>query len=122
MQFGLRPRVPFPLYYRGFRLIRTHGRVYALPTSVEPKAAVVTGILFSHPAALAAATTEELQLLIDESFPDGPEQPSVVAEYDGYDLVRYRGEFHGVPHSSGPVDLALADDRRRRGCYRKEPR
>ena len=56
-----------------------------------------------------------MQLLIDESFPDGPEQPSVVAEYDGYDLVRYRGEFHGVPHSSGPVDLALADDRRRVG-------
>ncbi len=116
MPFGLRPRAPFPLYYRGFRLIRTHGRVYALPASVEPKAAVVTGVLFSHPAALAAATAEELQLLITmKTFPDGPEQPSVVAECDGYDLVRYRGEFHGLPRSTGLVDLALAEDRRRAG-------
>jgi glycosyltransferase involved in cell wall biosynthesis len=115
MQLGLRPRVPFPVYYGGFRLILTHGRVYALPAFVEPSAAVRTGRLFSHPAALSAATREELEALIDDSFEAGPEEPAVVAGCEDYDLVRYRGELHGVPRSADPVDLASAEDRRRAG-------
>ena len=107
MQLGMRPRVPFSLFFRGFRMILTHGRVYALPAYVEPKEVVVTGVLFSHPAALAAATREELELLIDQKYPEGPGAAirrgrSMTA----YDLVRYRGEFHGVPFSSGLIDLA----------------
>jgi glycosyltransferase involved in cell wall biosynthesis len=115
MRLGLRPRVPFPLYYRDFRLIRTHGRVYGFPASVEAKAAVVTGLLFSHPATLSAATWEELVSLIDDRFPAGPEQPTIVANCQEYDLVRYRGELHGVPRIAGAVDLALVEERRRAG-------
>jgi glycosyltransferase involved in cell wall biosynthesis len=115
MQLGLRPRVPFPIYYGGFRLILTHGRVYALPTFVEPDAAVRTGRLFSHPAALSAATREELESLIDDCYEAGPEEPAVLADCEEYELVRYHGELHGVPRLAGPVDLASAEDRRRAG-------
>ncbi len=115
MQIGLRPRATLPLSYRGFRLILTHGRAYAFPPSVEPLAPVLTGQLFSHPATLSAGTQEELESLIDDHFPAGPEQPEFVSPSDEYELVRYRGEYHGVPRAAGPLDLALAEDRRRAG-------
>ena len=114
MHLGLRPRVPFPTSHREWGLIRTHGRVFALPPSVDPLEALRTGRLFTHPAVLSAATLEEMQSLID-GFDGVWERPAVVADYRGYDLVRFGGAIHGVPRSAGRVDLAAADDRRRAG-------
>ena len=67
MHLGLRPRVPFPATYRDWGLVRTHGRVFALPAQVDPVAALRTGRLFFHPDALSAATLDEVKALIDGS-------------------------------------------------------
>ena len=114
MPLGLRPRVPFPDSYRGWGLVRTHGRVYALPPSIDSLEALRTGRLFTHPAALSTATLEEMQILIDGQGGEGDE-PTVVAGDDEYELVRCRGAIHAVPRSAGRVDLAVAEDRRRAG-------
>ena len=117
MQFGLRPRLPFPKSYRGFHLIRTHGRVFALPSFLDLRSSLRTGQLFSHPDAFSTATLQEMQTLID-GLEEAVEEPTVAAGCPEYDLIRYRGAFHGVPRSSGRVDLALAEDRRRAGVVR----
>ena len=67
MHLGLRPRVPFPASYRGWGLVRTHGRIFALPKHVDPLAALRTGRLILHPEALSAATLDEVKALIDDS-------------------------------------------------------
>jgi glycosyltransferase involved in cell wall biosynthesis len=114
MHLGLRRRIPFPTSYRGWGLIRTHGRIFAVPPTVDAVEALRTGRLFTHPAALSTATLEEMQARID-AFGGAWEEPIFLAEYQGYDLVQFRGEIHGVPRSAGRVDLADANDRRRAG-------
>src|SRR5262245_1884957 len=111
---GLRLRVPFPETYRGFRLLRAHGRVYATPPSPDPARMLQTGRLFTHPAVLSAATREELEATIDAAGARD-EQPVVVGRSGGHDLVRHRGVVHGVPLAAAPVDLDLPEDRRRAG-------
>jgi glycosyltransferase involved in cell wall biosynthesis len=114
MRLGLRPRVFFPASYRGFHLVRTHGRVFGLPSFVDPDDALRTGRLFTHPAAFSAATLDEIRALIDE-FDATPREPEVVAAWEGYDLVRYGGAVHAVARAAGWVDLDVAEDRRRAG-------
>ncbi len=113
MQLGLRPRVPFPESYRGWGLVRTHGRVFALPPSVDPLDALHSGRLFTHPAALSAATLDEIRTRIDGL--GEVDEPAVVAVRADGELVRYGGAVHAVPRSAGYVDLTAADDRRRAG-------
>ncbi|HVS38234.1 MAG TPA: glycosyltransferase family 4 protein [Gemmataceae bacterium] len=113
MQLGWRARVPFPESYGGWNLIRTHGRVFALPPIVDAVDALRTGRLFTHPAALSAATLAEIQSRIDEIGP--AEEPTVVGVCQDRDVVRYGGAVHAAPRSAGYVDLAAADDRRRAG-------
>jgi glycosyltransferase involved in cell wall biosynthesis len=62
---GRRPKVPFPERYKEWRLIRTHGRVFAIPLSCDPELLVYTGSFFTHPAVLSAATLEEVREQID---------------------------------------------------------
>lgn len=114
MHLGLRPRVHFPASYKGFQLLRTHGRVFAVPPPLDPEELLKKDHLFIHPAALSAATLEEVQALIDRF--DAEEQlPQKLDAYRGYDLVRFRGALFAVRQSAGQVDLDLADDRRRGG-------
>jgi glycosyltransferase involved in cell wall biosynthesis len=121
MPLGPRLRVPFPASYRGWGLVRTHGRVFALPAPIDPLEALRTGRLFTHPDALSAATLDEVRSLIDgQTAPAG--MSTVVGRVPGCDLVRYRGAVHAVPHAAGPVDLASADDRRRAGVVSGDSR
>jgi len=39
-----------------------------------------------------------------------PSHPELVATYQGYSLVHYRGFFHAVPQLAGPVDLNLEEE------------
>ena len=78
MQLGLRPRVPFPESYREWGLIRTHGRVFAVPPSVDALEALRTGRLFTHPEAVSTATLEEMQTLLDRLAGE-VQEPTVVA-------------------------------------------
>jgi glycosyltransferase involved in cell wall biosynthesis len=114
MQLGSRPRVDFPASYRGFHLVRTHGRVFALPSYLDPEETLRTGRLFDHPSVFSAANLEEIEARIDAGE-IRHDEPAVVAQAPGYDFVHFRGSLHGVPRSAGSVDLALADERRRAG-------
>ena len=115
MHMGLRARVPFPESYKGFRLIRTRGRVHALPPTTQVERILGTpGLLDRHPGVLAAATLEEVQRLVDATDP-ASFVPEVLTRVEGYDIVRYRGGFFAVPQGSGDLDLDLAEDRQRVG-------
>src|SRR5438046_5710103 len=97
MHLGRRDKVPFPESYKGFHLIRTHGRVHALPPTVQMERILDTpGLLDRQPAALSAATLEEVQRLVDATDP-AEFVPEVVKQIEGYDVVRYRGACYAVP-------------------------
>ncbi|MBN9118165.1 MAG: glycosyltransferase [Planctomycetes bacterium] len=115
MHLGRRDKVPFPASYKGFQLIRTHGRVHALPPAADMERILETpGLLDRHPAALSAATLEEVQRLVDATDPTAL-VPEVVERVDGYDVVRYRGTFYAVPGGAGAIDLDLPEERQRFG-------
>ncbi|MBA4063033.1 MAG: hypothetical protein C0501_04865 [Isosphaera sp.] len=115
MHLGRRDKVPFPDSYRGFRLIRTHGRVFAFPPSADAERILRTrGLMFRHPAVLSAGTLEEARAVIDR-FDDQADRPEAVGGGGGYEIVRHRGALYAVPSRAGEVDLDVADDRRRAG-------
>lgn len=115
MHSGPRELVPFPDSYKGFVLVRKHGRVYALPPTVEAQRVIhKAGLLDRHPAVLSAATLAELQQLVD-----GPagrvEAPRFVSQVEGYDIVRYREFVYAVPRHAKSIDLDLPEERERFG-------
>jgi glycosyltransferase involved in cell wall biosynthesis len=112
-QLGPRPAQLFPYTYKGFHLVRSRGRVYAIPGHLDPDEVEELGRLTTHPAILSEATAGELEALIDRG--GGPERPEPAGTWSGYDLVRYRGSYYGVPRAAGPVDLDLDDERREAG-------
>jgi glycosyltransferase involved in cell wall biosynthesis len=115
MHLGRRDKVPFPDSYRGFRLVRTHGRVFALPPAVDTERVLNTpGLMFRHPAVLSAPTLEGVQAAVDR-FDPRTLAPEAVDVDGGYEIVRHRGALYAVPRGAGGVDLDVADDRRRAG-------
>jgi glycosyltransferase involved in cell wall biosynthesis len=114
MQLGLRPRADHPEKYKDFFLLRNHGRFYGVPAFLGPEDIADLEVMRFHPAAVGAGTLEELQALIDDLGDDWRRQEPL-GSYEGYDLVRYRGRIHGVPHGAGPLDLDLEDERLREG-------
>src|SRR5262245_65191056 len=99
MHLGLRPRVHFPASYKGFTLLKTHGRIYAVPPPLDPVELLKVEALFTHPAALSAGTLEEVQALIDR-FDAQDQLPQVLDTFDGYNLVRFRGALLAVHQSA----------------------
>ncbi|GIW79769.1 MAG: hypothetical protein KatS3mg105_1576 [Gemmatales bacterium] len=59
MQSGPRPRIDFPACYKGYDLLRTHGRVFAIPPGLEWEKWSVER-LARHPAVVAASSLEEI--------------------------------------------------------------
>ncbi len=110
MRLGRQPKTPFPERYKGFRVIRTHGRVWGIPPAADEVRLLAEELLFDHPAVKSAATLDELTALIDRYDP-AEDQPDPVARRDGYDVVRFRGVYHAVPHGAGLVDLDFPQDR-----------
>lgn len=115
MHLGRRDREHFPASYRGFRLIRTHGRVWGLPPEIDPERVLADGGLFTHPAILSTPTLAEMRERID-AFDPAALQPEVVDRLDGYHLVRFRGELLAIRPGCGPADLDLPDERQRVGA------
>src|SRR4051812_35111676 len=110
MRLGRQPKTPFPERYRGFRLIRTHGRVWAVPPAADERRLFAAEMLFDHPAVKSAATLDEMLARIDRYAP-AEDRPEPVARRDGFDVVRFRGAFHAIPHGAGLVDLDFPEDR-----------
>jgi glycosyltransferase involved in cell wall biosynthesis len=111
---GRRKKVEFPRAYGGFRLLPAYGRVFAVPPPFDPKGMLADGTLFTHPAVLSASNLAEVRALVDRADP-AAHRPEFVGGYEGYDLFRHRGSFHGVPRSAGPVDLDLPEECARAG-------
>jgi glycosyltransferase involved in cell wall biosynthesis len=114
-RLGSRPRLSIPESYRGFLVIRTHGRVFGIPPFLDVRDLNRQGRLFKHPAVLSAATLDELQPLIDRCQ-DEAGRPEVIRHYRGYDLVRLRDCVYGVPRAAGAIDVNLEEDRRLAGA------
>jgi glycosyltransferase involved in cell wall biosynthesis len=117
MDYGLRASVPVPEWHSGFRLVRKHGRFYAIPPTVEPERLIhKPGALDRHPAVLSAATLADVQALIDG--PQGQvlrQPPMPLGRVEGYDLFDHRGRVFAVPVAAGDVDLDAPEDRERAG-------
>src|SRR4051812_36835253 len=114
MNLGRRDRALFPKYHNGFRLVRTHGRVFAIPPAVDAERIIFAKLLHTHPAVISAATLEELFESIDGFDPRTLEREAV-GEFNGYTIIRFRGRLHAIPQGAGDLDLDLPDDRRRAG-------
>jgi glycosyltransferase involved in cell wall biosynthesis len=115
MNLGRREKVPFPASYNGFTLIRTHGRVYALPPGAQVRRIMTTaGLLDRHPAVLSAATLEDVRDLVDRCDARA-HLPQVVGQCAGYDIVRHRGTWYAVPQAAGDLDLDVPEDRQHAG-------
>jgi glycosyltransferase involved in cell wall biosynthesis len=115
MHLGRREREFFPESYRGFRLIRTHGRVWGIPPQIDPERVLADGQLFTHPAVLSTPTLGEMRAAID-AFDPATLRPEVIDALGGYDLVRFRGQLLAVRSGCGPADLDLPDERQRVGA------
>ena len=115
MHLGRREREHFPAEYNGFRLIRTHGRVWGIPSQIDPQRVLEAGQLFTHPAVLCTPTLPEMRAAID-AFDPAALTPVPVGTHGGYDLLRFRGQLMAVRSGCGPVDLDLADERQRVGA------
>ena len=115
MHLGRRAKVPFPAAYKGFRLIRTHGRVYAFPPGARvERILTTTGLMDQHPAVLSAATLEDVQRLVDE-YDVTSLASEVVGAVGGYDIVRFRAAYYAVPRTAGDIDLDVPEERRQGG-------
>ncbi|MBX9584606.1 MAG: glycosyltransferase family 4 protein [Gemmataceae bacterium] len=115
MHLGRREREFFPESYHGFRLIRTHGRVWGLPPQIDPERVLADGQLFTHPAVLSTPTLGEMRAAID-AFDPATLRPELVDTLDGYDLVRFRGQLLAIRSGCGPADLDLPEERQRVGA------
>jgi glycosyltransferase involved in cell wall biosynthesis len=116
-QLGRRPQILFPSEYKDFHLVRAFGRVYGIPPALDPEEIQESGRLTSHPAVLSAATLPELREMID-ALGAGLNRPRPLGRCGNYELVGYRGWVYGVPPAAGPVDLDLAEERRRGNVVR----
>lgn len=110
MRLGRQPRVSFPESYKGFRLIRTHGRAWGVPPVADARRILTEDRLFTHPAVRSAATLAELTADID-AYDPAIDTPVPTARRDNYDVVRFRGAYHAIPHAAGVVDLDIPEDR-----------
>src|SRR5262245_23543653 len=112
MHLGRRPKVQFLAEYRGFRLIRAYGCVYAVRPPADPEELLRRAELLSYEGALSATNLPELQALLDHlDLADG--RPEPVGACGDHDLFRHRDSFHAVPRSAGPVDLDSPQERAR---------
>jgi glycosyltransferase involved in cell wall biosynthesis len=110
MRLGRQPKIPFPDRYKGFRLIRTHGRVWGIPPTADEVRLLAEECLFDHPAVKSAASLDAMRDLIDRYDP-AEDRPEPVARRGEYDVVRLRGVYHAVPRGAGALDLDFAEDR-----------
>lgn len=115
MQFGRRDRTPFPDSYSSFRIVRTHGRVYALPKSLDPDGSMKETEFIDHPAAVSAGSVAEIRELLD-GYDEVPFLPKVVDEVCGYEVVRLGKRTYAVPGAAGSIDLNLSEERARVGA------
>lgn len=111
---GARPRTVIRTTYKGFHLVPSHGRLYAIPPGLDPDEVLDRGWITTHPAVLSAATRQEAEALVDGTDP-GRFEPEPLGSCDGYRLVRYLGSVYGVPARAAAVDLARADECRDAG-------
>jgi glycosyltransferase involved in cell wall biosynthesis len=115
MNHGARPKYSVPAMHRNFELIRIRGRVFGVHQSLAPKYLLDSGRLYDHPAVLEAATVAEMQQRIDAAD-ERAIVPRLIDRCEDYDLVHLGEHLYGVPHGAGPVDLHMADERRRVGA------
>lgn len=115
MHLGLRSPASVPESYKGFHLVRTHGRYYAAPGHLDIEDLLRSGALWTHGAVMSAATLEEIQTLID-TCDVAQLRPEVIEHCGEYDLVRHRDEFVAIRRAAGEVDLDLAEERQRAGA------
>jgi glycosyltransferase involved in cell wall biosynthesis len=132
MQQGMRPRSSVPLIYKDYYILRTHGRVYGIPSSLDPgevpwpetlhtypallTVQVHRGLL-THPAVLQAATFPELESLIDLRQ-NAPVYQRHAGSFEGHVLIEHRGSWYGVPEQTGSVDLDQAEEVEQAGVVR----
>lgn len=113
---GRRDKVPFPAEYKGFKLVRVHGRVFAFPPALDFHRITNTpGLMFRHPGVLNAATLDAARALVD-AYDHKAAEPEVLGTAAGYTLVRHRGRFYAVPGPVAGIDFDLAEDRQRAGA------
>jgi glycosyltransferase involved in cell wall biosynthesis len=119
MHLGRRDKVPFPDTYKAFRLVRTHGRVFGLPTFLDPESALKPTEVMDHPASVSAGTLDELLEQLD-GYDLRTVTPEVVGRCAGYDVVRLGGWLYAVPDAAKAGDLNLPHERRRAGAVPAE--
>lgn len=100
--------------YKGFTLLGRAGLFHAIPEHLGELTPEEQGWLHQTPGVLTAATKERLAVLIDELPP--PPQVEAAEEFEGHDLVPFRGRVCAIPRGlGGPVNLNREAERAREG-------
>jgi glycosyltransferase involved in cell wall biosynthesis len=99
MQIGMRKKVHLPQQYKGLQIVRSHGRVYAIPLFLDPEDYHDHGRPFSHPAIISGATRTEIEARIDDHSIS--RQTAAATGLDGDE-----GTLSGGTKDSVPVEFA----------------
>jgi glycosyltransferase involved in cell wall biosynthesis len=95
MQLGMKKKTILPRTYKGFHVVRSHGRVYGIPPFLDPEDLHADGRPYSHPAILSASTRPELEARIDrEATSSGLDFPGTYKEDE---RVSCRSSDEAVP-------------------------
>jgi glycosyltransferase involved in cell wall biosynthesis len=113
-QPGADSHYSYPCTYKGFQLVRRHGRLFGIPGLLGRVTVYNESRLAAHPATVSAATREELEAAID-GYDAGSREAEALGTFEGYRLLRQGGAVYGVPERAGRVDLCLPDERRQAG-------
>lgn len=98
--------------YKGFHIVRTHGRFYGVPRHLHVTELLQRKRLDLHPDVLSAESRPQLEARID-GWHDNPVRPEPLGTHNGFELFRLRGLVHAIPQAIGQVDLGLEEERRR---------
>lgn len=98
MHLGPRPKFTFPTTYKAYRLLRTHGRFFAIPLACNPEALQIAGDFLNDPVVLSAPTLDEIRQQIDAR-----DQP---ADADPLGWEGVRAEPRPTDSETVPVEYA----------------
>ncbi len=101
--------------YQGYNIVDYMEQFYAVPQSLGPLD-LSRDADRNRKGILVGKDRRETERFIDKEILNQEKNvpPILAGDYKGYNIVKYGGQFYGVPQSLGPLDLSKEEDRKRK--------